>query len=430
MECYGPQEKAVTDPAVAADLLALEMRRQARGAEGVEPPTAAMFSRILQEQGYPLKPVLDEAAEFRIIRGGMKSSPAMSAVRSALIHHFRQRIPDFSDAHRLSPEDWDEPVELLKEDLRRFDIEGDSGRVGAFFFDLDVRPTATPIKSRYYLAELFAQLGGSERFPRGIRALDVGSSVMVGAQQLMSKDEFPMSFERVVIAPDDRDEYIDVTENAERLVARKSIFKEIVCVDSYPVYWETRGGYDTTLEEFAISCMRPSERSNKTYQDTVKALMAKDKKASNINFMWADLLTPSGLATFKEQYPEKFDMILVNYVTQELPPHDQRRLHHILGELLHKPGDGGGIILYVHPAYTHPVNVTQPVPIRNVRHYETHVKPFRHSMHLVDNLYVPEGVQEVMSFRNNRCQDILVRASGGLMVRGTFQSIPDLLQDS
>ncbi len=424
MERFDPHH----EHAEAAALLRIEMLRQGRQPVGVEAPTAALMGRLAHEmtQQSPLSDVLVGVAEARMNRDGMKSSPTVSAVRTATVHHGRMRIENFSDKDWSKPENADRLVELINDDLENQATGIDVDSLGTFLFDLDYRNTPTaPGGKRYTWAEFFAQLLGESRFPYGIKALDVGPSIIVGAQQLMSKDKFPLRLEDVTV-PSGGEE-IDVTDVVRELLKRPSLFREIDCVDSEPVYWESRKEYDSTIGELAISAMRPiSERGDPAFVQEIRDLMAIDKEASNISFMWADMLKASGRATFLERFRERYDMIIVNYVTQEMAWPDQRKLHHILCSLLRPPEEGGGVLAYIHPAHIHPVNVTQPAPIRNIRHYETHVGPHRHRLHLTDNLYAPKKLQEIMSFEDNRCQRSRVYG-GEVMLDGRLQSIPDLL---
>lgn len=404
--------------------LMAELARQSKGGPGVEKQTAALFEAILDEA--ELQPVLAEAADHRIGKRDLKSAAAVSAIRSAFITYFRSAIPDFNDAERLKSEDWHEPLNTLKEDLKTMD----SMAIGSFLMDVTHNETNTPVAERYFTDELIGQLT-KDRFPGGIRGLDIGSSIMVGALQLIHKNDFPMRFQKVRGPGGPKKS--DLTRKANAIVGREAVFKEIVCVDDALIYFNERGQYDSRIQDRAISCLRPSERNNPSYIARIKALTDTKQlgtstydKDSPVRFHPGNLLNPIELAFFKEQHPEPFDFIMVNYLTQELPPASQLKLHSVAVDLLSE----NGLLVYNHQAYIHPWNTPQPASINNLHHYESFATtPFSSSMHLVDNLNPVKGIQEMMRYRDNRCQVVRLTA-GRLVVNDMLVPIDDLVRHS
>jgi hypothetical protein len=333
---------------------------------------------------------------------------------------------EFSDADRVTVDDWAEPIALLKEDLSK----SRSMALGMFIAGISFQIAATPVRERYFPPELIAQLT-KERYPKGIRALDIGSSIMVGALQLMHKDEFPMEFDKVSTGAPGSAFSEDLTKEVNEIVARPSVFNEIICVDRFPFYNEIRQRYDAASAEYALSGLRPSERNNPDYFNIVKSLMSKKQKdadgydsRSRVKFHAIDPLDPVELLEFRDQYPEPFDFVIMNYVTQELPTTSQRRLHSIASELVSE----AGIILYNHQAYLHPWNVQQPAPIENLRHYESYATvAYRSHMHIVDKQHPVEGLQDMMRYYDNRCREVKLGV-GKLVVNGSAEPIIDLVR--
>lgn len=422
MEREPDLQRVLEGSSPAVEQLTAELERQSKGGPGVEKQTAAMFCAIINE--VELRPILAEVAEHRLNIRGIKSAPAVSAIRSAFITYFRANIPGFSDENRHAPADWEEPLSVLKEDLN----EMNSMEIGSFLMDVTHNETNTPVAERYYTDELIAQLV-KDRFPKGIRALDIGSSIMVGALHLTHKNIFPMSFQEVR-TPGVGEEG-ELTDKANEILQREGAFKKIVCVDNALIYFKDRRQYDSRIRERAISCLRPSERANPDYlgrihtlTETVHRGSPSFEEDSPVSYHQGNLLNPIELGFFKEQHPEKFDMIMVNYLTQELPAEDQIRLHDAALELLSEQG----LLIYNHQAYIHPWNAPRPVSIHNLRPYESFATtPYSSSMHLVDNMFPVRGIQEMMRYRDNRCHVVRL-GMGELVVNGAFEPIHDLVK--
>lgn len=425
---FKPNQAKVTCAARAdaAELLIGEMTLQAKGGPNVEDPTAAMFEAVLSERDDPhIRLLLEDAGESTIIRRGIKSAAAISALRTSLTSYFYARYEEqgqeFTDAHRTSREHWQEPFAALKDDLRNWE----SMAVGALHAGITYMTASTPVAERYYPAALLGQLT-RDRHPQGKRVLDIGPSIGVGALQLMYSDEYSMAFDNVSIGSSDE----DVTKNVNEILSRTSPFREIVGVDTLKYYDEERQRFDQERARFSLSGLRPSERNNPAYYGRIKKLMEKKQKGApgydpncRVKFHQGNLLKAQDLDDFKQQFGEKFDLITVNYVTQEMPPQQQLKLHEVALELRSEDG----LIVYIHQAHMRP-GVTQPASIGNVKHYETYATlPWRSNMHVDDGLHPVTGVQEMMGFYDNRCR--LARIGGGkLVVNGAVEPLSDLVK--
>lgn len=413
---------------VCPDKLIEELSLQSHGGPNVEPQTAAMFGALIQNTSPAIQSLLADAAEAAALRG-IGNGPAVSGLRTTLIDYFRARTSedggDFSDANLYTVDDWKQPFDMLAEDL----TSDHSMAVESVHAGLVFREAATPVKERYASVAAMTQLV-RERFPQGVRALSIGCSIMVGELQLRYSDEFPMSFEKVTYG---KNRPKDLTEAANRLVQLPSLFNEVVGVDINALYYEDRQKYDTDTAHYALSGLRPSERSNPKYFNTVKALMSKMEKDktgfdpdSKVKFFQANLLDEAEKAAFSEKHPGKFDVIILNFMTQELPPEDQLRIHQVANDLT----SDNGLIIYNHQAYIPSKYQTKPTDIKNVRHYKSYATlPYSSAMHIVDRLNPINGVQEAMKYHNNRCQRVRLGAAK-LMINGTLESIADLIEHS
>jgi hypothetical protein len=453
-----------------------ELREQSGGGPGVEPETAAMFQALLaygeDELGEnPIDTLLTEAA-WHMKRRGVKPGAAISGLRTALIEYFSGRWAaegrEFSDADRIRPDDWRVPIAYLQRDLskdagpaagngkmsivkndsidrRHMAVEFISG---SFFYN-----AVTPVESRYYNDELLAQLL-LERFPDGVRALDIGCSLMIGSLMLMHKAELPpLHYGSVTYRPPGSRRIINLTEKADEIVNRPPAYREIVAVDPIAVFEERdepykavkerlarnnpgvpvriRPQYDERFVSYSLNGLRPSERNDAAYMSDLRRLLAlkenawKEGRNSGVTFEQVNLVHPIEVEGFRTKYPEPFDVIFMNYVTQELRPDDQVRLHKHAFSLL----SDNGIIVYQHQAYISG-HVPKPAPIEAVQPYTRYAsQPWKSQMHVVDRLHPvkPDGVQKMMNAYDNRWHDIRV-ATGKLVVNGSLEPIADLIR--
>ena len=416
-------------PTITTDVLRAELALQSHGGPNVEPPTAAMFGALLMSEHCAIKSLIDDAAERasarRITRG-----PAISALRTTLIDYFRLRSEaneeTFSDASLLTPDDWTKPISMLAEDLQFAETDA----VESIYAGLYFREAATPVKERYASIAAMTQLV-SERFPAGARALSIGCSVMAGELQLLHSDEFPMSLQQVSLPDQARR---DVTPQVNQIVGRKMPFNQLVGVDINLLYDEAHQQYDRGNAHFALSGLRPSERNNPAYIGDLRLLMAKKQKGrpeytpdSGVIFHRANLIKPEELGEFNDQFPEPFDVIMMNFMTQELSPADQIRLHDVATQLV----SDDGLIMYNHQAYIPPPLQNEPTDIGQVIHYSSYaITEYTSAMHYVDMLNPVRGVQEAMRFHDNRCQVARVNNLATLMVNGSLEPLSDLLAHS
>jgi len=405
-----------------------EMQKLSVPGPNVEPPTAAMFAAGIML--YPYSQALQEIVgqtSANMVRRNISVMAAVSGLRNTLTHYFYlddvANGIDFSDQQLITPGDWRPRFARLEADFRlpssrRSDAAKFLSHMGLYFLD-----ACTPVKERMLPVEVLSQLT-AERFPHGARMLDYGSSVMVGSLYVTNKDAIVAPAHFKSVGGD-----MDLTLKANKLLDEPGKIREVVCVDRFPVYNPGRG-YDDPLWRYAINGLRPSERNNPIYRNDLqilKTLKEMDEitadSRSGVQFQQADFLRPTDVEAFKEQYPEPFDFIVANYVTQELSPVDQLRLYGILRGFLSE----NGILVLNHQA--HLLNTTaKPVGMESVLPHDSYAgKLWLSESHVLDNLQADEGLQHIASSEDNRWGNIRL-AAGKLVVNGVAVPVGELVQ--
>jgi hypothetical protein len=428
----------------AVDWLITELDIQRQGGPGVEPETAAMFGAILlkhaaeKDDKSPMHQLISETAEQTIIRREIQAPAAVSLFRTALINYYRKSYAaqhrEFSDANLITPDSWGDLINDLSRDLQ----DETSVSAGGLLTGIAFRTAATPAKERIIPIDLLSQLI-AERFPKGARGLDVGTSLMVGPLQLVHKRQFlrDFRFEKVAHLAPGKSRPSGLTDKSNKIVARDPVITEFVGIDKIPYYYEERGRmmYDRGNAEFALAGLRPSERNDPAYFGTVKTLMDKKQRGSwsyllepGVSFHFGDLLHPGDLEEFKSRFTEKFDVIVMSYITQELSPAEQVRMHEVACDLL----SDKGLLVYLHQAFIKDGRPGKPAPISSVVHHNTYAtEAWRSSMQVVDALNPddPQGVQEMMTFYDNRCQRAAVKA-GRLVINGELVPLSEAIRQA
>ena len=420
-------------PAVPVDpfnYLVSEIAVQSHGGPNVEPPTAARWEALISYPGPAVQNLVHESANYMQERG-IGNGPAVSGLRTSIVYYARARSAaegtEFSDLNLLSPQDWLPVFDMLEEDL----CIGTSDVAETFLSSFSYLTAKTPVLERVASINLLTQLV-RDRFPNGAQGLEIGSSIMVGDLQLMYGDEFPMSLRSVQTKPARGTEH-DVTEKANRLVRLPRLFDNIVAIDIFEVYHESKQRYDPLQLEYALSGLRPSERGSEHFQ-IVKSLVAKkeiDKPGydshNGVYFDTLNLLDPADVAAYKDKFPGKLDVIFLNFVTQELPLRDQVRMHDIAVDLL----SPNGLLIYNHQAKIAKRHQQRPTDISNVKHLKSYATvPYSSTTHYVDMAHPELGVQQAFTSYDNRCQDLRVNPVAQLMVNGSLERVADLIKNS
>lgn len=414
--------------------LTSELELESHGGPNVEKPTAAMF-RALLDAGPEIQTLLLRTSDYVFNHRRLYPGPVASLYRTSFVHLFAtiyaSKGLSFDDAKRIKAADWEEPLGFVVEELAKDNSEP----IEIFYANMIARNASTPSRERSYSDELIAQLV-SDRFGKGVRGLDYGCSLGIGAIQLLYKDQFPMEFQNVGAPTRGKQE--DLTDRANVILARPKVFQQITGVDRGIFYSSELRRYDKTYREFALNGLRPSERNDPEYMNVINQLLRKvDKKKPEYNeeidydeqsgfeFFWGDFLKDEGLATFVQTHPDPFDVIMVNFVTQELSVEERYRMHGILVNLLSE----NGILIYNHQARIMPRRIARPA-IENIVHYQTYATyPYRSKMHIFDNLNPRAGIQELMSYFDNRLRKLRL-GMGRLVVNDEAVPIIDLVKNA
>lgn len=413
----------------------LQLEAQSEGGPNVEPQTAAMFGGLLKYGGPNIQAFIAEEAVHSLLVRRVRPAAAASHFRTRVVHYgysyaleSSRGKRNFSDNELVTPELWRPTINSLERDLK----EERSMAAETLQADSFLSASTTP-PDRELGPETIFQLA-ADRFPHGIRRLDFGSSLGIGALRAVYKDEFPMTFEEVKIEPaDDISPLIDVTQNANKILARTSLYTEVVCVDRVPFYREDLQRWDDGFSSFALSGLRPSERHSSHFE-VIKSLMDRKRSGAKdydpnckVKFRRADLLEDEEFHDFLDEFIEPFDVITVNYVTQELAPEQQQRLHRVLARLLSE----NGILIYLHQAEIKPVYEQSPADITAVSHFDDYAsESWRSNMHLQDNLNPVRGLQQAMRFFDNRTRRARLRTNAKLVVNGSLEPVSELIRNN
>lgn len=410
------------------NILIDEIEIQSYGGPNVELPTAAMF-RALINSDEKVHKFLKEMSEWVLEKRHLDVGPAASLFRTSLIDFFstyyESRGKEFFYSDLTNEDDWEEHMKILSEALEN----NDDQVMEILYSDLIFRNAPTPAKERSYTDELIGQLI-SERFPNGATGLDYGCSLGLGSLQLLYKEEYPMQFESVI---SDEPKKEDLTDKANSLLSRSKIFSTIVGMDQYPYYHNSKKRYDPAITRFALNGLRPSERNSTNYMDTLNALLNKKNMGSKgydenspYSFFEGNLLNERDFSLFRENFSGTFDIIMANFVTQEVPPRERRLLHDKLCSLL----SYNGVLIYNHQAYRTPGTVKKAriINIKHYKHYAT--KPYRSRMHVLDMLQVENGIQEIAHSYDNRLRRLMLKQSGKLVVNGNPEPVEDLVRNA
>lgn len=338
----------------------------------------------------------------------------LGVFRTSVIHTCRKLDPDFSDTNRRTPADWQMPLEAFTGvvDKRRRDplaAEADT--------NLNVRKVTTTLLQRYVPTEVIVQCL-RERFPKGIRMLEIGPGVMAGAKHLLNKELYPMETSSTICQDSDE----DLTEKVNRLLSLPSLIKEAVCVDVEPIFNEDREMYDPGAVEWSISSLRPSERNDPSFLEKFYTILAvKDRR---IRFYYLNLLKQKHLVDFKDEQDNKFDVIVRNTNTHQLSAKHNKVMDAALMDL----AGPNAVVIEQDFMYLNPGSQSGPVPFSARRIKKEWTEPFSYTTNIVDLAQEKIGFQKVFDFQDNsRCQHMRIHG-GGLEINDQVWPIVDIIK--
>jgi hypothetical protein len=342
-----------------------------------EPSTKALYEALYAEPiDSPLAESISFLAQERLKRPGANIAEVVGIMRSSIITCLHECLrsesplksenlyftPGFRDSEVTTPGGWRPYLDLLNTLLSRngsaetewepylrqvCELRGESlddidtekrnelvcaGDYAMSQFDLNAisRNVATTHPDRYNLAELTIQaLAASGRYPDGIKVLEIGSSIMAGAHQMVRKDQFPMSVQNAFYETPGG-EKVSVTDPVNEKLQRASQISKYVCVDIMSIYDNERQRYNEGIVQWAICSARPSERNDSTYlNDRLLALIR--NKDERITFHRADLLRSADRDRLRDaSFPDKYDVVIINTAIHQMMPKNFNKMMRFL----------------------------------------------------------------------------------------------------
>jgi hypothetical protein len=408
-------------------VLIQKLREQSEGGPGVEPQTAAMFGAVIiaheaemhavDTDARPITELLNDTATEQIGVRNKNPAAAVTVLRTSLVHFFRRdsiekNQPTFTDAKLWTPDHWQPGMDILSSAL----TENLSNAVTSLRANIIIRHGSTTVKERTAVLEMVAQLVGKNRFPAGMRGLDIGSGLMLSPIQHMNRGRFPL-----------RMNYLGYREHGGRaqkltkmvntILQQETVFTEFVANDSAIIYHthdhgsdrKIRKQYDRGSVEFAAAGFRPSERNDPHYMQMVQSMLDTKQLGAwgydeheRVKFAWGNLLDDNELEDFIDEFAGTFDFISHSFLWQELSEDLQVKLHEVDKRLI----SPNGVIVHLHQAHLGE-HGDGPAPKEAITSYTDYAtKPNRSQLQIIDtaNPHASDKVQRVATLRDNRCQ--------------------------
>lgn len=345
-------------------------------------------------------------------------SETVGTLRASMITFLITTINNFSYESLEKPENWIPLKQKINAALAKPAPE--TPQEEQLALNLQSRRVQTSLSDRYTSIEVAVQ-ALRERFPEGIRWLDIGSGIMQGPNRLFRKDEFPLHIQAMLNASGHENE--ELTAKVRALLKRPSLFKECVCVDTQNVYLPSRDMFDPRVLEWARGSLRPGEFSSPEFMRTFEGLAA--SKHPGISFEWLNVLRPADADTFEKRHPGKqFDLISLVTTAHQMP---RVVFQAIMQWADSKLSDNGLLWMkdFGHLAGRH--NSLQH-PYGNVRMFTHWHLPFRYRDFFADNQQLLPGFQEAFRYKDNsRCMK-MTTSTGRLALNGELYPIADLIR--
>jgi hypothetical protein len=279
----------------------------------------------------------------------------------------------------------------------------------------------TSVASRYNTVELLAQLL-RPRWGKDVWALDIGSGIMEGPNQIFKKKNFPMSVDRVR-HDDEPKGSDDLTEKVNRLLALPTPISNYVCLDQRNVYLPHRKRFDPNVVTWVRAGMRPEkEYSNPNFRQTFDGVIK--HKNSHVHFKPLNVLRHFDAEKFEEEYGgRKFHIIGGITVWHQL--RKQGEIEAMYSWMRDHLADGGIIIGQEHARLQN--SSGRPAPIGSLRIERHWHVPDRYKTFVEDAAHpAGPGLQEAFSSLDSRCKDIFI-SHAALAADGGLKEIQELI---
>jgi hypothetical protein len=304
--------------------------------------------------------------------------------------------PEFpaNDAYE-QPAIWREPLQALGERYAAtsFDTTDEELRSERLTYNLLFRKVQTDVATRALPVEYIMQ-SRAERFPDGVRWLNIGCGIMEGQSYLLNKSIHDLPALTVVDTPDDR----AATRKLKALLERPSLISESIGID-------IADAFDANTYTWSRGSLRPSELKNKSFIQRFDALApchgVVDDSRVQPAFFRGDILSDSDMTEFTAVHGDKkFQLVSALTMLHQLTGGDntnkeRQKLLERGRELL----TDDGILLISDFAWLAP-KARAPQQLNFYRHWH---EPFRYRSFIWDAAEPAAGLQEVLRSKNSRC---------------------------
>lgn len=395
-------------------LAAIELQKQSSKPPGGDPLIAARSAAMLNEieSGGSFSEIIEWVGYFHEIYSPTGRSPSdiIGKIGATIDTYLLRTDESFPSKEFRQPKRWIQPLRELRDLLIDTPHDPNSEE---FTVSLMIKNVMTSIPRRYITVELITQIMG-DRFPNGIRWLDIGSGAMQGVRQLVLKDKYP--YDNLKISGIGRAIDPTISTAVNKLLRRPSLIKSVVCSDREYIYDNRHRVFMPGVEEWARGSLRPGvELADKRFMSLFNDLLK--ESPDNVHFHFADFTDESSLDEFVSQYGEnQFDLVTRYTMTHQLSPEQRKKIRSADKHLLKL----GGIAIEQDFQFG---RGKRPKTLEPYQHW--HVEG-NYRTHVRDSLD-PEGTfQEVFRNKDSRIS-ALAPGIGKLLVRGKYLLITEAI---
>lgn len=386
--------------------LVKEFRHQAKIFHESEPVTGAFWEAMSEAaQAGPIAENIEEVARIKAIKNPDVTAPYIAGiVRTAYRAYLEESDPNFDIQSLTTKESWRQPLGQIALALN----EEKAGRGDLYTRNLHTnlwtRQVQTTIPERYAFAELLLQVT-RERFPNGVNALDIGTGIMLGPLAMMDNEARKRLRFKQAINPGQllwaSDRRRSSLEYVNTLLAKPSILNSYVCVDTAPIYHESRQAYDQGIIAWSKASRRPSE-ANDPLIDRLTS-----NKPDNVRFYQANLAKAEDFVEFKKRLDAKtFDVITRITTDHQMNPGERAAMDFNLRSIL---SPNGLSLIVDFASLQRRRSLLQPQDITDLRMLMQWHRPLSFRGFINDQV-APKGrkrgLEHAASFNDSRCKEL------------------------
>jgi len=383
-----------TGSSEAFHLFVGELARQSVRPPGEDRTIGAMCLAALHELelGGPLCHAVED---LLAVRANETPSNQVGDFRAVTQTELLSDHPDFptDDAYEW-PEAWREPLQALGEryTAAHFDSTCEELRSERLVYNLLFRKVQTDVPTRALPVEYVMQTR-AERFPNGVRWLNMGCGIMEGQSYLLNKSALGVPPVEVVGSANDT----AATHKFNALLERASLIHESVGID-------IADAYDPNTYTWSRGSLRPSELKNQSFIQRFDALaparLTGTKPQVHPDFFRGDILSDDDMAEFTTAYGrKKFQVVSALTMLHQVNGDDTNKERQKLLERGRELLDDNGILIVSDFAWLTP-RARAPQRLNFYRHWH---EPFRYRSFIWDASEPEAGLQEILRSKNSRC---------------------------